>query len=219
MELRALQEQVTKRLTTTRIIRQLMQGQLTIQEYQTYLQDVYSYALHSSVVIGCAANRMVHSHPRLAEYLFRHAGEELGHDLWAAKDLRDLGMSDAEISAIHPSSPCARMVALEYYYAAHANPVALFGWMFVLESLGGKVGGGIATAIDKVLGLNGKATYFLKGHADADAHHSEDLYAMISRHVLTEADQRDFLAMVRESEDLYCAMLDNAYASRATAAA
>ncbi|MEZ5564126.1 MAG: iron-containing redox enzyme family protein [Gammaproteobacteria bacterium] len=219
MELRTLQEQISNRLLRTRGVQELMQGQISVGQYRAYLQDVYSYALHSSVVIGWAANRMVHSHPPLADYLFRHAGEELGHDQWAASDLRDLGMTDAEIVLIRPSTPCARMVGLEYYYAAHANPVGLFGWMFVLESLGGKVGGGIATAIDKVLSLNGRATYFLKGHADADAHHAEELYAVISKHVVAKNDQQDFQSMVLESEDLYCAMLDSAYGGLATAAA
>lgn len=219
MELRALQEQVSKRLTASSIIRQISQGRLTHPEYQAYLQDVYCYALHSSVVIGLAATRLVHSHPPLAEYLFRHAGEELGHDRWVVSDLRDLGMTDQKIERIQPSSPCARMIGLEYYYAAHANPVGLFGWMFVLESLGGKVGGSIASAIDELLGLNGKAMYFLRGHAEADAHHSEDLYNVISAHVSADADRQVFQTMVKESEDLYCAILDHAHASRTTVAA
>lgn len=203
----------------THIIRQLMQGRVTKEQYKTYLMDVYSYALHSSVVIGIAATRMVHSHPPLSEYLFRHAGEELGHDRWAASDLRDLGMSENEIDSIQPSSPCARMIALEYYYAAHANPVGLFGWMFVLESLGGKIGGDIADGIDKVLALNGKATYFLKGHAEADAHHSEDLFVAISENMVVQEDKIAFETMVSESLDLYAAILDNAWHAREVEAA
>lgn len=174
------------------------------------MADVYCYALHSAQVIAIAGSRLVLSHPSLAQYLFRHAEEELGHDKWAASDLQDLGLSPSDIRNIVPSSPCMRMIALEYYYAAHANPVGLFGWMFVLESLGGKLGGSIATAIDQALKLGGKGTYFLHGHGEADAHHSEDLYTVISVNVESAEDQAAFLYMARESEDLYCGILDNA---------
>ena len=218
MELRSLQDQVSTQLLGTRGVRELMQGRISTQQYQAYLQDVYCYALHSSVVIGVAGSRMVHTHPSLAEYLFRHAGEELGHDLWVASDLRDLGMSEGAIKCIQPSVPCARMIALEYYYAANANPVGLFGWMFVLESLGGKVGGGIAGAIDKALALSGKATYFLRGHADADAHHAEDLHSVISANVVGTSDESVFLEMFKQSSELYCAILDSAYARPASPA-
>jgi heme oxygenase len=172
--------------------------------------DVYCYALHSSQVIAGAGSRLVLSHPALAEYLFRHAVEELGHDKWAESDLNDLGLGADDIKNAVPSSPCARMIALEYYYSAHANPVGLFGWMFVLESLGAKVGGSLAQAVDQVLQLNGKATYFLRGHADADAHHSEDLYSVISANVKSSKDQDAFFLMTRESGDLYCEILNHA---------
>lgn len=210
MDLRVLQETVTNRLMSTEIVRRVMRGDLTLDQYKSYMADVYCYALHSSQVIALAGSRLVLSHPPLAQYLFRHAEEELGHDKWAASDLRDLGLGPSDIGSIVPSSPCARMIGLEYYYAAHANPVGLFGWMFVLESLGGKIGGGIATAVDQALQLGGKGTYFLRGHGEADAHHSEDLYDVISANVESAADRADFLYMARESEDLYCAILDNA---------
>lgn len=217
MDLRAMQDQVTQRLMGTTVIRQLMSGQLQKSQYIAYMSDVYSYALHSSIVIGSAANRLVHSHPAMAEYLFRHAAEELGHDRWAASDLADLGLSEAQIAEIAPSSACLHMIGLEYYYACHANPVGLFGWMFVLESLGGRVGGGIAQSVDKVLRLNGKGLVFLQGHGEADAHHSEDLYRVIGIDVRSERDKGDFLRMFAESADSYCAILDGASQARQAA--
>ncbi len=210
MELRAMQEQVSGRIMSTQIVQRLTQGNITRDQYRAYMSDVYCYALHSAQVIALAGTRLVLTHPPLAEYLFRHAGEELGHDQWAASDLADLGMSPGDIRAIVPSSPCARMIGLEYYYAAHANPVGLFGWMFVLESLGGKIGGRIAQAVDQALQLNGKGIYFLGGHGEADTHHSEDLFTVISENVRSAEDRAAFLYMAREAEDLYCGMLDNA---------
>lgn len=211
MDLRSMQEQVSMRVMSSDIVHQLMSGKLSIDQYRRYMADVYCYALHSAQVIALAGSRLALSHPPLAQYLFRHAEEELGHDQWAASDLKDLGLSPADIRNISPSSPCVRMIGLEYYYAAHANPIGLFGWMFVLESLGGKVGGNIARTVDQVLRLDGKAIYFLRGHGEADAHHSEDLYKIILENVRSEGDRTAFLCMFREAEDLYCGILDHAF--------
>ncbi len=211
MNLREMQDRAVGRLMSTRIVTDLKLGNVTLEQYRTYMSDVYCYALHSSQVIALAGSRLVLSHPPLAQYLFRHAEEELGHDKWAASDLANLGFSPSEIKKIVPSSPCIRMLGFEYYYAAHANPIGLFGWMFVLESLGGKTGSGIAKAIDQALRLNGKATYFLEGHGDADAQHSEDLCAVIGESVTSPEDVETFLYTVAESESLYCDILDNAF--------
>lgn len=196
------------------LVRALMARRVTRPEYVAYMTDVYSYAKHSSQVIALAGSRLVLSHPRLAEYLFHHATEELGHDEWAASDLHELGVPEGELPKLEPSSACLRMIGLEYYWATQANPVGLFGWMFVLESLGGKVGGGIAAAIDDALQLQGRCTQFLRGHAEADAQHSEDLCRVIEASVRSEEDRSAFARMARESLDLYCSILDNATAAR-----
>ena len=201
MDLRQMQQQVATRLMSTQLVQALQKGQATRDHYRAYLIDVLAYARHSSIVIGHAASRLVLSHPPLAQYLFHHADEELGHEQWVASDLRDLGLSDSEIEDTQPSSACLRMIGLEYFYAMHDNAIGLFGWMFVLESLGGRVGGGIAEAIDKSLRLEGKALYFLRGHADADSHHAEDLYRVISEHIISVDDQRVFFRMASESQD------------------
>jgi heme oxygenase len=212
MNLRELQERATRSLLATPLAQSVLEGKLRKSEYIAYLQDVFFYALHSSQVIAIAGSRLALSHPPLAQYLFHHAAEELGHDKWAESDLLELGVPMEAISNTSPSSACLRMIGLEYFYAAHDNPVGLFGWMFVLESLGGKVGGRFASAIDSALDLNGKAMYFLKGHADADAHHSEDLVRVIDACVTAEADIRAFERMYGESISCYCQILDGARA-------
>jgi heme oxygenase len=211
MDLRGLQRKAIDRLMSTKIVKELTSGNVSLAQYRTYMSDVYCYALHSSQVISLAGSRMVLSHPDLVKYLFRHAEEELGHEKWAASDLEEIGLSSAEIKKIAPSSPCIRMIALEYYYAAQANPVGLFGWMFVLESLGGKSASGIAQGIDHALKLNGKGTYFLRGHGDADAQHSEDLCSVIDVSVKAQEDVETFLFVAEESQALYCSILDNSF--------
>jgi hypothetical protein len=211
MDLREIKSSVVKTIMSSRTVAVLMEGKMSRQTYVGYLRDVYSYAQHSSQVIAIAGTRLVLKNPSLAEYLFHHAQEELGHDKWVMSDLKDMGLNDSEIADIRPSSPCLNMLSLEYYFAGHDNPVGLFGWMFALESLGGSVGSEIAEKINSVLGLNGKALYFLGGHGEADQHHSEDLHRVISEHVKDPADAFAFQTMVAESTRLYKEILDTAY--------
>jgi hypothetical protein len=210
MNLREMQDNAVKHIMARPLVHSIFRGTMKRSEYIRYMSDVYCYALHSSQVIALAGARLVLSHPPMAEYLFAHAGEELGHDKWARSDLSDLGLPDQDIASIRASAPCHRMLGLEYYYAAHDNPIGLFGWMFVLESLGGQVGGAVADALDRTLQLQGKGLWFLKGHGEADAHHSEDLCRVIEENLLTSGDQEVFLKMYEESIDLYGAILDNA---------
>jgi len=211
LPLREMQAEVQARLMRTRIVEAVTQGTVDRAQYRDYMVDVHAYARHSAQVIALAGTRLVLSHPALAQYLFRHAGEELGHDLWAAQDLADLGVSAADLSALQPSAPCLRMIGLEYLYAAHLNPVGLFGWMFMLETLGGSIGGAIGARLNQVLHLEGRALMFLLGHADADTHHSEDLLAVIGQHVEADADTAAFRRMAAESAALYVELLDEAF--------
>ena len=213
MQLESLQQNISSQVMAHPIVAAITAKQMNRIQYRTYMEDVYAYAQHSAQVIGLAGVRLINTQPDLARYLFHHADEELGHDKWAASDLRDLGMADSAIAASTPSSACLRMIGLEYYYAQMANPIGLLGWMFVLESLGGNIGGQIARGIDTALNLNGKGTYFLAGHGEADAHHSEDLFRVISNNVKDPADVEVFLRMAREGRELYCGILDHAYAS------
>ena len=86
-------------------------------------------------MIGLAGTRCVLSHPPLAQYLLHHAQEELGHDQWALQDLAALGVSEAKARKSRPVPACAAMVGFEYYIAGYGNPVALFGWLYVLEAM------------------------------------------------------------------------------------
>jgi pyrroloquinoline quinone (PQQ) biosynthesis protein C len=210
MDISKMQNVISEQLLNSKLPQAIMHEVATRAQYRAYLIDVYHYACHSSQVIGMAAARLVLTHPKMAAYLFRHAEEELGHDKWAAADLRDLGLSDADIENSKPSDACIQMIALEYLYAAHLNPVGLFGWMFALESLGAHVGGNIAKMLNKTLALNDKGLYFLTGHADADATHAIDLATVIAEGISCEEDRLLIEQIAYLSKDLYIQILDHA---------
>lgn len=67
----------------------------------------------------------------LREYFERHLEEERGHAQWLAEDLKSVGII-AERTQLPREA--MEMVGSVYYLIFHADPVALLGYMSVLES-------------------------------------------------------------------------------------
>jgi hypothetical protein len=69
----------------------------------------------------------------LAEYLTAHIDEERGHDAWALEDLDAAGVGREAALACVPPAHTAALVGAQYYWIEHHHPVALLGYLFVLE--------------------------------------------------------------------------------------
>jgi hypothetical protein len=69
----------------------------------------------------------------LADYLARHIEEETNHDLWTAEDLESIGFERARIFRVHPPASVAALVGAQYYWVLHHHPVALLGYIALLE--------------------------------------------------------------------------------------
>jgi hypothetical protein len=70
---------------------------------------------------------------RVAEYLEGHIPEEMHHDEWLLDDLEVLGVSRSTILARPPSATVAALVGSQYYWVFHYHPVALLGYVELLE--------------------------------------------------------------------------------------
>lgn len=197
-----------ERIKSTSLVKSITEGRPEKHHYIGYLLNVYHYAQHSPTVIALAASRCVQIHPDLGRYLFRHAEEEIGHEHWALSDLTQLGLSEAAIKASRPTPACLSMIALEYYVAGTWNPVALFGWLYALESLGDAMGTILSQSLGHGLQLGGKAVYFLQGHGEADHHHTRDLEEQITQHVTNSKDLDDILYIAEISSGLYAQMIE-----------
>jgi heme oxygenase len=202
--LNRLRTRVRDEILDQPIVRALFAGSLDRAAYARYLENVWHYAQHSAIVIGLAGTRCVATHPELADYLLRHAREELGHDGWALDDLAALGMTEDRVRAGRPVPACAAMIGVEYYVAAHANPVGIFGWLFVLEAMGDDLGHAVAKGVAQGLALP-DGIRFLAGHGEADEEHTREIVEQIERYV-RPADQAEVHFVADVIADLYVRM-------------
>lgn len=119
----------------------------------------------------------------LAAYYRHHASEERHHDDWLLDDLEALGVGREEVLRRVPSSWVASLIGAHYYWIHHVHPVALLGYLAVLE--GNPPNLDMLQAIRQHTGLPEEAFRTLVKHAHLDPHHRDDLNDEIDRLPLT----------------------------------
>jgi pyrroloquinoline quinone (PQQ) biosynthesis protein C len=202
-------------LRATHVLSELAAGRLDLDQYRTYLCNAWHYAQHSSEFMATGAARCVRTHPELSRYLLEHAGEEMGHDAWAEADLADLGVDAAALRASRPLPACASLIGYVHWLATAANPVSLFGWMYVLEAVGDDLGKVAAQGLTAELPI-GSAVRFVAGHAMSDVGHTADIAAQIEAHLTDPGDRADVEAAAVVVADLYTRMFREIGGERAS---
>ncbi|MEA3410654.1 MAG: iron-containing redox enzyme family protein [Pseudomonadota bacterium] len=203
-----IREQVRHGMQVSAAIKPILEGGGDVEHYKTYLINVYKYARHSSKIIALAASRCINSYPELGKYLLVHSEEEEGHDHWAMTDLNELGVAQEVVHDTYPVPACSALIGYTHYLAEYGNPVALFGWLYVLESMGDDLGSSLARYLDKNLDLQGKSLRFVAGHGVNDVEHTADINEHLSKFVTEERDRKDIVHAARVVGDLYVRMFN-----------
>jgi pyrroloquinoline quinone (PQQ) biosynthesis protein C len=203
----AVRQRVLADLNDVRAIKALFSGKPDMAAYARYLVNAFHYAQYSPKVMALAAARTTDTHPELSRYLLHHADEEQGHHKWALEDLSDLGVTEAEARAARPVPACAAMIGYVHFVAAYANPVALFGWMYVLEAVGNDLGATAAKQLKAALGpkASDRGLRFVGRHGVSDLGHTKDLTDQIERHLHGD-DMADVCHVAYVVADLYVRM-------------
>jgi hypothetical protein len=110
-------------------------------------------------------------------YLKQHIREEMHHDDWLLEDAERLGEDREELLARAPAPVVARLVGAQYYWILHYHPVALLGYIAILE--------GYPPTVEMVDDLVERTGYppevfrTLRKHAHLDPYHRDGLNAAI----------------------------------------
>jgi hypothetical protein len=115
----------------------------------------------------------------VSDYCARHIPEERHHDEGVLDDLGVLGVSRESVLRRIPSPAMAALIGAQYYWILNVHPVALLGYLEVLEGEPP-----VSEHLEEVIhrtGLPRKAfrTYFQ--HADVDRKHRDDLREALDR--------------------------------------
>ena len=127
-----------------------------------------------------------------AEYLEEHILEEQDHDAWLLDDIGTLGISPQQVDDATPLASVVSLHGAQYFWALNIHPVAVFGYLIVLE---GKPP--VTSELDAIRlrsGLPDTAFRCLVLHADNDPHHLADLNDTLDRMPLTP-EQEKYIAL------------------------
>jgi hypothetical protein len=121
----------------------------------------------------------------LRRYLRQHIAEERGHDDWLLADLAAFGADPAVPLTRAPPPAVARLVGPQYYWIVHHHPVALLGYIAVLE--GNAPATALAGWIVSRTGLPDAAVRTVREHAALDAGHADAVFELLDALPLTAA--------------------------------
>jgi hypothetical protein len=128
----------------------------------------------------------------LARYLTAHIPEERNHDLWLLEDLEVLGLARDHVLARVPPPTVAALVGSQYYWVCHYHPVALLGYIAVLEGYP-LLAEDLERAIVRTA-LPRAAFRTLFEHSDLDQEHRDECYRALDALPLT-AQQSALIAV------------------------
>ncbi|QKC97123.1 iron-containing redox enzyme family protein [Mesorhizobium sp. NZP2298] len=124
----------------------------------------------------------------LGPYLIKHIEEEMHHDNWTLEDLDAVGVSSASVLAAPPPANVAALVGAQYYWIYHFHPVALMGYMIMLESNAPSM-----DLVDEIVQRTSLPEQFFRTHrihAALDPGHQADLYELIDELPLSQNQER-----------------------------
>lgn len=145
--------------------------------------------------------------PGYARFCFKHAAEEVGHEMMAVHDLRSLGHDVTADAFPPPLDETDVLNAYLYRASTVGNPLARVGYSFWAESAYDHIGPLLAAAQPK-LQLEDKNLTFLVAHARIDADHAEEVDDVLQRFARTPEDWEAVRQVMVTSLRLTVDMLD-----------
>jgi pyrroloquinoline quinone (PQQ) biosynthesis protein C len=125
---------------------------------------------------------------KLESYLKLHLEEEVGHDRWLLDDICSLGYEPQEVLQAPPCPGVVALVGAQYFWMSHIHPVAVMGYLILMEGYAPLVEQ--LDAIQAHTGLPSSAFRCLRAHADDDPGHLADLNATLDAMCLSTDQAR-----------------------------
>jgi hypothetical protein len=124
---------------------------------------------------------------RLADYVAQHVEEEQNHDAWLLDDLEVLGYPRADVLKRVPPVAVAETAGAQYYWVNHVHPVAVLGYIAVLE--GDPAREDEVEAAAARTGLPHDAFRTILMHAKLDPNHKQEMEEFLDSLPLTAEQQ------------------------------
>jgi hypothetical protein len=168
--------------------------------YCSLLVNSYFYIRESVPLMSDALVRLReqdYDHRLILSFLETHILEEQGHDLWVLEDLSVLGRSPDTVRAGTPLSSVVQLVGTQYYLQSAFSPLAIFGYMTVLECTPPNPHFLVSLSKRHDIPISAMSTFMR--HAEHDIEHRDELAVALDQLRLGAAERRTILLSARSA--------------------
>ncbi len=190
------------------LIGRLERGKFEKQDYLKLLLHWRQQVIEGSRWISLCASSFDKHHSDVRSKIIGHARDEHRDFEMLERDYVAAGGKLEDIQHAERNIGTEALHAFLMYRAVRPNPFDLIGAMWIIEGLGMKMSAGWATQIEQCTRSDGEFTKFMKYHGKNDAHHMEELYALIDRASQTEEARKAIIRTAKVVARLYCLQLE-----------
>lgn len=155
------------------VIRDALEGKVSLDSYQAFLAQAYYHVRHTVPLMMACGARLPSRLEWLRKAVCEYIEEEYGHEQWILNDIAACGGDRDAVREGRPSLPIELMVAYLYDLIARGNPVGLFGMVNVLEGTSIALATHAAHSIRARLALPEAAFSYLSSHGSLDLEHMQ----------------------------------------------
>lgn len=170
------------------------------EAYAGFLSQTYFFVRHSSRLLALGAASAKQGEDLLHKRMVAHLREEMGHDVVAANDLKNLGF---DVALMRESSLTKAFYQNQYFTLQNNSAGSFLGWILFLEGVAAAEGPAIYRRVSETFGP--KCTHFVKLHAEEDQDHIQKALSTVDG--LNDQDQQEAISNMWQSADLYFLML------------
>lgn len=167
--------------------------------YLSWLRQTYEYAKNSTRILALTAGFLTNN--QYSNRFLQHTAEEKGHEKLLENDTKHLNSALNQLKAFPEAKAFHQSL---YYSMLYDDPMAVFGWVIMLEGVACRKGGYIYDHVVKAHGPKGAS--FLKVHATEDIKHIESALATLA--TITESERLVVIEAMEMYADLYCLVLN-----------
>jgi pyrroloquinoline quinone (PQQ) biosynthesis protein C len=193
-------------LLSAPIISACMSGDITLEDYVTFLQQAFHHVKHTTPLLMATGARLPSSKEWLREAVAEYIEEELGHQEWILNDIAACGYDKAKARHSTPNMSTELMVAYAYDTINRINPLGFFGMVLVLEGTSINMADMAADKIQQKLGLPNNAFSYLKSHGALDQEHIKFYEGLMNQ--ITDPEEQ---AQIIHSANIFYSLYGNIF--------
>jgi len=202
-------QELERRFTLVDFVQKVETENVSLAEYQLYLQDMRAQVVEGASWLTRAASNMRGDLIELRHAIINHAHMEQSDYRMLEENYLATGGVRENIQNPRQNIGTAALSAYIYHIVSQENPIELFGAVFIFEGLGHMKAGIWSQHLQNALKLPDNAVSFLAYHGEADVDHYENLINIFKLPIITEDRAARIVRAARTIGLLYTSQLAN----------